>query len=76
MKDARHPLLSALSHCLQESRGFFYGAAIVGTVISASTANTPSWGTSGVSAGFWMSSSSGGGGTLRLNWSSGLMHAP
>ena len=69
VKDVGHPRLSALSHCFRESRGFSYGAAVVvvGTVISIGIANTPCLGTSGVSAGFWMSSSSGGGGTLRLN---------
>ena len=49
---------------------------LVGTVILAGTTNTPCWGTLEVSARFRMSSSLGGGGTLRSNWSSGLMHAP
>ena len=49
---------------------------VVGTVILAGIANIPCWGTSRASTGFWMSSSSGGGRTLRSNWSSGLMHAP
>ena len=77
MKDARHPCLSTLFHCFRESWGFFCGVVVVvlGIVISAGTTNIPCWRTSGVSAGFWMSSSLERGGTLRSNWSSGLMHA-